>query len=1731
MAGSGVGVVVLRRLEDALTAGDPIYAVIKGSAINNDGSAKVGYTAPSVEGQVAVIAAAQAAGGLAPETVSMIEAHGTGTVLGDPIELTALEQVLGGSGGRGFCSVGSVKSNLGHLDAAAGVAGLIKAALSLHHEEIPASLHCETPTPQIDWSSSPLYVARERVAWPRGERVRRAGVSSFGIGGTNAHVVLEEAPVRPASARRREWVVLPVSARTPQALEAASSRLAAHLSAHPEEDLGSVGYTLQVGRRGFRCRRAVVARTLEEARSRLVSGGWEERLEEEGEERPVAFLLPGQGAQAVEMGRGLYETEPGFRSRIDAWSERLRPRLGGDLREVLYPRPEQRERARELLGQTQWTQPALFVAELALAQLWGDWGVEPESLLGHSLGEYVAACLAGVLTVEEGLDLVAERGRLIGELPPGGMLAVSLPELEVMGWLEDGLSVAAVNTPDRTVVSGPLDRLARLAERLEREGIAARHLWTSHAFHSAMLEPVLERFAAAVARVDLQRPRIPYVSNLTGRWITAEEATDPEYWVRQLREPVRFAAGAAELLRESRRLLLEVGPGRQLGSLAQRAVEGAGRRAIASLPEPGTAGEVEHLLTAVGRLWAAGGRIDWQRFQQGERLQRLHLPTYPFERQRYFLDALAASTATASTERRDLERWLYAPSWKRAVSPLGGRKEELRAVRRRWLVFAGRDALSAAVLACLDIAAQELTVVWEAGHSTPLGPHEHVVTPSSQEDYDSLFDRTGPAPDIVLDLWSLSPVPESTNGEPADFYRLLFLGQALSRLNPERPVQLAVVASGVHAIDGDEELSPMRATLLGPCRSIPLEVPQVSCSCIDVRSADSLAADPGRLAERLLVDLVTGPATPVAAYRGRHRWVQVFEPVHVAAPQAGDGLRQGGVYLITGGLGGVGFELARFLSTQVGARLVLTGRSAPPADWLSAPTGEALEPRLREQVRRARELVENGAEVMWMGVDVTDREGMRVCVAAAEERFGRLHGVIHAAGIPSGGLLQLKSAAQAAAVLAPKVRGTQMLAEVLADRDLDFFVFCSSLAAIAPNPFNIDYCAANSYLDAFAWERAQRGLPALAINWDTWRETGMAYEVEGEQGRAEMARGGIGMATWEAVEIFRRALASGLPQVLVSTVDLEAVQQRRPSLADLAPAVDAAAPARPRHVRPGLSAPYIAAAGAIEQSLAEIWGDLLGVEPIGALDDFFELGGDSVVAIQVIARARRAGLRVTPRQVFEHRTVRSLAAVVGTGEMAAAEQGEVTGEVPLTPIQEWFFAQGFETPDHWNQALLLKVAKPLEAGKLAGALTQVMAQHDALRARFTPGAGTWQQDILPSRPTEPLVVDLDGLERERRAGAFAAAVAAAQASLDLVLGRLVCAVYFPRFAAGSGRLLLVVHHLVVDAVSWRPLLEDLETAYGQLDRGEPVALPPKTASWRSWARSLAAHATSPAVEEELPYWLAEPRFRVPPLPVDRDAEERGIGRSVTVTLPAAETRMLVQEAAQAYRARLDEILLAALAMSFARMSGARLLLVDVEGHGRGAELADLDLSRTVGWFTTMAPLLLNLEVAGGDPVEVLAAVKQQVRAVPHGGSGYGLLRYLNPATREQLAALPAAEMSFLYLGQLDQAVASSALFALASEPSGPAQGPRERRTHRLSFTGAVIEDQLQWTIIYGEESYDRATIELLAAELLASLRALDERCRRGEAAAVTPADFEYVSLSQEELDSLVDSFDRTPGEA
>ena len=1367
VGGEGVGAVVLKTLKRAEADGDNIHAIIKGSAVNNDGTRRVGFAAPSPDGQAEVVAGALRVARVEPQTISYVETHGTGTHLGDPIEIDGLCRGFAAAGTSpppGSCRIGSVKTNVGHLDSAAGIVSLLKTVLSLKHRHIPPSLHFERPNPELKLEETPFAVNATLTPWPEGDGPRRAGVSSFGTGGTNIHVILEEAPPRlqaPPPANEETFHLLPLAAATEGALGESAERLRKHLKRElqsqgdgpssgeipsPDEipSLANVAYTLQVGRRHLPHRRTVVVRDREEAVKALTKS--HSTSPTATDPPPVIFMFPGQGTQYLNMGRGLYRTESVFRTEAERCFTILENLGAGHVITTLWPEGEGNPAA---VNATEVAQCGLFVLEFALAKLLLSWGISPAAMIGHSVGEYVAACLAEVLSLEDALGLMVLRGRLMGALPSGSMWTVAASEERLAPLLAqaaasgEDVSLAAINAPERAVISGSTEAVNAFVRRLEGEGLEGRALHTSHAFHSAMMEPILREFEEAVAALQLAPPQRPYISTLSGTWIKPSEAVDPAYWSQHLRHTVRFGAGLETLVSEIPGMLLEVGPGTTLCTFARATITdaniahaAAGRPSAVHLLRPARGDAPDHrsLLEGIGHLWLAGVEVDWPALHGEAPRRRVSLPTYPFERVRLpppgdplrlLSDRISAETSSPETsspetpsqlaahtphtpQRAKVDDWFYVPAWRRTApsrTTINATTGNATTDGAHVLVFRDDLGLGEALEERLRDAGHRVVSVEAGTEFSQRGPRDFTLAPGNANHYRRLLadlpPEDGPL-DTLYHLWTLaapgSPDSLAQRLAAADtrgFESLCALSNALADRWPTESIRLLAVSNNMEEVLGRDLLHPEQTLILGPCGVIGKEYDHIICRSVDLDLRDRHTLNDPKHLDPLVKSLL-GEMDPRLtegriALRGSHRWSHEVEPV--ALPDHRPPVRQRGVYLITGGLGGIGLALAEDLARTVQARLVLTGRSPLPpraewSDWLDSH-GEDDPTSLK--LRHLLTLEEAGAEVLALAADVADPKAMEAVLTQAVERFGTLHGVIHSAGLPDGGILRMRSRELTERVFAPKLAGTLVLNDLLADRELDFLVLCSSLASCLTDMGDVAYSSANAFLDAFASFRATTDSPGttISLGWEGWREVGMAVyttkKLAQDLGlgdyRALMEDEGLTAA--EGVEAFRRILAGSLPHVMVSTVELRqrlvaskeksallehlqdpeelasASTDPTATTASTTTASTTTASTTTANTGPATSLPATLAEA--EQALAEQFEKVLGLPSIDPEANFFDLGVDSLGLIRVYRGINtRFPNRLAVQDLFDHHTIRALAQLLTHDEPAAESESSET---------------------------------------------------------------------------------------------------------------------------------------------------------------------------------------------------------------------------------------------------------------------------------------------------------------------------------------------------------------------------------------------------------------------------------------------------------------------------------------
>lgn len=1256
--GNGAGMVLLKPLDAALRDRDRIYAVILGSAATNDGAGKAAFTSPTVAGQAAAVARALAIAGVSAEAISYVETHGTGTPVGDPIEIEALTQAFRAhTDRRGYCRIGTLKSMIGHLDAASGVVGLIKTILVLDHEQIPASLGYETPNPSIRFENTPFYVNTTLVDWPRGPVERIAGVSAFGVGGGNVHVILKEGPPRTKASSKRRFHLLPVSARSEQGLREGIDKLCSHLALE-STDIGNAAFTLQQGRRAFEFRSFAIAEDVEEAVDCL------ERCKGIIHRAPngppeLVFLFPGQGAQFPGMLNGLYQDLGIVRECVDKCCDALAGYVEYDIRGLITSAPDTAE-SRELLDQTACTQPALFVAEYALADLWMHWGVRPASMIGHSIGEYVAATISGVFDLTDALRLVALRGKLIQGLPPGAMLVVHADRTRCGPLFADTLDVAAVNTPGSCVLSGAIDDIEQAERLLVERGVACRRIRVSHAFHSRMVETILEEFEEHVAKLRLSSPKIPFVSNVTGDWITPALAMSPRYWSDHIRSTVKFSEGILKAAVPGG-LFLEIGPGDTLTRAAQAHLDRSDHhRAVSSLPAARTHAlrRIDH---ALGTLWCNGVAPDWNALHDGEQRHRVPLPTYSFQRERYWITPPRRETGQARLDTAHSpshsEVSLFRPVWKRISSSANSATNWGTSAR---LVFSDGSPLASETEKQLSVLGSAVVIVSRGERFEREDANTFRINPARREDFALLFEQLnecGCLPGVIVYFSGHGREGGARAREIAHknaaLYGPLFLAQVLTEFSVEAAA-ITIITRKLFDVLGSGPVRPEESLFLGPAKVIPLEYKNLTCELVDV-SDDCDHNHLTLTAAELINGTAVLEASGVSAVRFGRRWRPAYETV-TAIENATCPFREGGVYLITGGLGALGLIAAEAIATRVNATILLASRTALPAraDWSEWPGTHTGIDTVSEQISAINRIETVGSTVETFAVDVSNERDVRELAESIQARFGALHGIIHAAGSASGKTIHACSAIGLEPIVQTKVEGVKLLAEVFDLRALDFVAFYSSISSIAPAPGQMFYASANAFMDAFARTLRSDGVNAISINWDAWKGAGMAQRFVDEHGGVFGVTLENAISPEEGADAFVRALTVQGPQLVACRGEVE---DRGRYSAFVSATADRRPQSHASHPRPDLGVEFVAPESLEEDRLAALWEECLGIGGIGVNDNFFDLGGHSLLFAGLAELlAERHDIAAPLSMFYECKTI--------------AEQAQFIRDLPAGPSQD-----------------------------------------------------------------------------------------------------------------------------------------------------------------------------------------------------------------------------------------------------------------------------------------------------------------------------------------------------------------------------------------------------------------------------------------------------------------------------
>jgi acyl transferase domain-containing protein/acyl carrier protein len=1275
--GNGATAVILKRLTDAIADGDHIHAIVRGSAINNDGSDKIGYSAPSIDGQAEVILEAQAAASVHPDDISYVEAHGTATPLGDPIEVAALTQAFrSGTERKTYCGLGSVKSNIGHVDKAAGMAGLIKIVLSLQNEQLAPSLRFEAPNPKLNLPNTPFYVVNKLQSWPRVEGTPRiAGISSFGVGGTNSHAILQEAPPKVGGSDSRLSQLLVLSAKTESALTAQARQLSHYLTEHPMASLPDVAATLQRGRKRFAHRLAIVCSSAQEAVTRLEHAA--HTYADRSSSGRVTFMFTGQGSQYATMGKALYYTEPTFKLHLDRCADALLPLLGKDIRDAILCEDSAREQAQEWLRQTELAQPALFSIEYALAKLWMSWGVTPNAMIGHSLGEYVAACLAGVFSLEDGLKLVSARSRLMQSMPTGSMLAVSLSEARVRETLvgaQSKLDIAAVNAANLCVVSGPTDAIQSYQTALQAQSIQTRPLHTSHAFHSAMMEPMLEAFAAVLDSVTLRHPSIRYVSNVTGTWMTDAQATSAQYWLDHIRQGVKFHSGLQAVLEQfPTDILLEIGPGRTLTSLARMTQVSTGEPPVCvpTLPPVEASSPADQfMLNSLGQLWMANCDIDWDGFYANEQRLRVPLPTYPFERSKFWIEPrLNQSADHVSLEnaarRGQPKDWFYVPDWKN-TAPLN---PEATPSPRRCVIVHSTCALSVAL---------EQTLV----------ANGHIVTMQTLE---SLSAATFESTDVVLmidDSFAHLNETEQDHAQTLGLFNLrpaLAVLRALAGTKPDSPVTLCVITQDALSLSADSQIDPAQTAMTGLLKTIPYEHPHIRTQLIDV-SQHQQKRQFTRIAKAIYHEAFALQPSEIVALRQGARSIPQLRALTIptttneqasGAPADLTLLRQGGGYIILDGLTDIGMVFVQSLAHCTEAKLILT-------------TSQALTPALTGKYQTSLAvLAKKGVHITLKEVNTSSPQELEQLTTQTLATWGHVEGIVDASDMHAtkpNGVCATIEWSTVESYLKQQQQRMQVLERATEKLSLDFCMVMSSLSAQIGALGQAPHTIAGTYLQAYVQQLNQRSaFPWMIVQWDSWK-AGETSSVAAERAKD------FTISPSEGATAFAQLLQLGLVQCAVIATNPPML--RRAGILKQAGATEPEQTATERRYdRPNISNAFVAPRNEHEQSVAQSWQKFLAIHQVGVEDNFFDLGGHSLLGAQLTMELQQKfGVLVDIGLLFAHPTVAQLSAVLIERQMAQTDEAQLLAQLDKLETMT----------DEEVQALLVRDDLPPELARALG---------------------------------------------------------------------------------------------------------------------------------------------------------------------------------------------------------------------------------------------------------------------------------------------------------------------------------------------------------------------------------------------------------------------------------------------
>jgi len=1270
VGGNGVGVVVLKMLDSAIKDRDNIHAIIKGTAINNDGNRKVGYAAPSLDGQIEVINSALNMAELEPENLSYIEAHGTGTKLGDMIEVEALNEVLASSK-NDSCVIGSVKSNIGHLDAAAGIAGLFKAVLMLKNKMIPPSININTPNPIISNSSSPLTLNLKPKALSN-SFPNYAGVSAFGQGGTNAHVIIEEADSRLNDNPNKVNMLL-FSARNEKELQNQQKNIGNYLKNNPDINISDVAYTLMVGRKSFAFRSKVMSSDINSTISTLTSDSTDFNFKKTVElKRKIVFMFSGIGSQYVGVGKDLYNNFTEFKKNID-YCCKIANTFGKNILSFINYDVDNYEYLNEQVQHPHNSHILIFVIEYALAQLLISFGIRPKFLIGYSFGEYVAACLAGVFSVEDAIKLTIKRSELISKTKKGIMVSVPLDKESLSPHLNNRISIAIENGPS-SVVAGESNAIQEFIERMKSNKLMCVPLSSNYAPHSDTMDSILDEFEEILNQIKFSTPNIPIVSNTKGTFIDNDEIVKPSYWVKHIRNTVKFSDGLNELMNDNT-IFIEVGIGFDLCLLGKQILKNKDKLDDILFnfikPKSIEVDEGHYLTNKLGQLWMQGIDISWNELYKDQERYRISLPTYPFNGQVYEIKDDILGTLTTSQIKGNLRNkindWYYTNTWKQKI--ITGRN--LNFVETNlWLIFVDDYGVSDKLHTILKKNNQDIIFVHKGFEFCNSNNSEYTIDPTNSSHYLKLFEDIDNIRYVnlkILHLWNfkktkrlISEIDKIEDNLNTGYFCLFYLSQALGKINNSNEVNLIVLTNNVQLVDGKDLYYPENSTIFGALKVIPDEYLNIRCCNIDYDLINT-ELNISRIINSVLTEIENNLPEKLVAYRNNLRWIQLVEKLEINLQKdISTKVLLDGVYLITGGLGGIGYSYAHYLAKNRNVKLIILGRSKLPerSEWEGYSDNE--ENNIQGKINKLIELEKLGSQVVYCQNDFSSYEETESNLNEIIQKVGEINGVIHAAGLPDGELIHLRTYESIKKIIYPKIYGTIFLDQILNNQPLHFFVNCSSLTSITGGMGQFGYTAANIFLDYFSqYSNHLQNKLYTSVCWDTWDQVGMGKKMLTELSDTssfkyanEILQNAIKID--EGIKVIDTAILSEIPQILVSVRDFGFnnlnidVKERSHNIEDV---YEIKNTEDRKYARPELSSEYVEPKSKEEKLLADLLKNFLGYEKVGIHDNFFEFGMTSLSLIQFNNLIKKElNYDVAVVSMFEFPTILSLSEHILTYE-------------------------------------------------------------------------------------------------------------------------------------------------------------------------------------------------------------------------------------------------------------------------------------------------------------------------------------------------------------------------------------------------------------------------------------------------------------------------------------------------